>query len=537
MLHSCALLVPDAARGKRLDRFLSNKIPSVSRERVKNAIRDGDCLLDGRVCAVASTRLAPGQRIELRLTPRFGKLTPEEGEPGLIWHDEHLAVLDKAAGLTVHPCPSCPETTLVHRLLARFPQLARMEGLRPGIVHRLDKDTSGLMVVALHEEARLKLAEAFARREVEKDYLALAHGVPDPHKGDIHTPIGRHPLQKIKMAPVPENKGGKPAHSRYTVLHADPAERFSLLAVRIFTGRTHQVRVHMASLGHPLWGDSLYGTATGHDPVPRQMLHAHKLAFTHPVTGSSMRFTSPPPQDFLHAATMLARRMRPLVIVGIPGSGKSSLLRLLERAGLPCFSADAAVCRLYETGRDGWLCLHRRYAGDFTPDGMASVDRRTLFAAMRQDHRIRLDVQDMIHPLVRHELHLFWRLAEAAGEECAAAEIPLYLEGGRHAEDKAFAVPLLIGVSCTDEARRARLAAGRGWSEDTQAMFDAWQWSQERKMRACDLVIDNSGPPEHLERQAEDLLTQLRALRRQEEESLAARLAALWTQDHDFAGT
>ncbi|MDR2695328.1 MAG: dephospho-CoA kinase [Deltaproteobacteria bacterium] len=528
MLHSCTLLVPDAARGERLDRFLGNKIPSVSRERVKNAIREGNCLLDGRVCAVASTRLAPGQRIELRLALKLPALVPEEGELSLIWHDEHLAVLDKAAGLTVHPCPSCPGATLVHRLLARFPQLARMEGLRPGIVHRLDKDTSGLMVVALHEEARLKLAEDFARREVEKDYLALAQGVPDPRKGDIRIPIGRHPLQKIKMAPVPEGKGGRPAHSRYAVLYADPAERFALLEARIFTGRTHQIRVHMASLGHPLWGDSLYGAVAGSEHVPRQMLHAHKLAFTHPMTGSRLRFTSPPPPDFLHSATLLSRRMRPLVIVGAPGSGKSLLLGLLERAGLPCFSADAAVHRLYESGRDGWLCLHRRYGGHFTPDGMASVDRKALFAAMREDRRILHDVQDMIHPLVHHELHQFWRLAATTGEECAAAEIPLYLENGRRDEENGLAAPLLIGVYCTDQERRARLAAGRGWNEDTQALLDSWQWPQERKMQACDVVIDNSGPPEQMERQAEDLLTHVRALRRKEEEELAARLTALW---------
>ena len=528
MQQSHTLFVPDAARGERLDRFLGAAIPSVSRERIKKAVRNDGCLLDGRICAVASTRLAPGQRIELRLAPEVNALTPEAGELCLIWHDDHLAVLDKAAGLTVHPCPSCPEATLVHRLLARFPQLARMEGQRPGIVHRLDKDTSGLMVVALNESARLKLAEDFARREVEKEYLALARGVPDPHAGDIHTPIGRHPQRKIAMAPVPENRGGRPAHSRYTVLYADPARRFSLVAVRIFTGRTHQIRVHMASIGHPLWGDRLYGPGAKHDPIPRQMLHARALAFSHPVTGARLHFTSPPPQDFLHAATLLARRMRPLVIVGAPGSGKSSLLRLLEQAGLPCFSADAAVHRLYKAGRDGWLCLHQRYGGNFTPDGKA-VDRKALFAAMRNDGRILREVREMIHPLVRHELGLFWRRAESSGEECAAAEIPLYLENGWRAEEHGFAAPLIIGVSCADEERRARLAAGRGWDDATLAALDAWQWPQARKMQACDELLDNSAAPEHLKRQAEELLARIHALRQKEEEALAARLTALWT--------
>jgi len=529
MPQSHILVVPDDARSERLDRFLGGNIPSLSRERVKKAILDGACLLDGQLCAVPSTRLIPGQRIELRFEPEPGSLTPEAGELSLVWHDEHLAVLDKPAGLTVHPCPSCPDATLVHRLLAHFPQMARMEGRRPGIVHRLDKNTSGLMIVALNEESRLKLAKNFAQRAVEKEYLALAHGVPDSAKGDIQTPIGRHPLQKIKMAPVPENKGGRPAHSRYTVLYADPSKRFSLISVRIVTGRTHQIRVHMASLGHPLWGDVLYGPGVKHAPVPRQMLHAHKLSFTHPVTGKRLHFASAPPTDFQHSAKILARRMCPLVIVGAPGSGKSSLLRLLEKSGLPCFSADTAVHRLYESGRDGWLCLHRRYGGSFTPDGSGTVDRKALFAAMRKDRRVLHEVQDMIHPLVRHELTLFWRLAETGGKECAAAEIPLYLEGGWHTEDNDCAAPLLVGVYCKDAERHKRLAVGRNWNEETQAMLDSWQWSQSRKMQACDVVIDNSGPPEHLENQVEKLLARVRSLRQKTEEEFAARLTGLWT--------
>jgi 23S rRNA pseudouridine1911/1915/1917 synthase len=523
MPHVYDLHVPDARRGERLDRFLAAALPSVSRERIKKAIRCGHCLLDGRVCAAPSTRLAPGRRIELRIEPDRDGPTPEAGALNLVWHDKDLVVLDKPAGLAVHPCPSCPASTLVHRLLAHFPQMSSLEGLRPGIVHRLDKDTSGLIVAALNEGARLKLSSDFARREVEKEYLALVRGVPNPKQGDIQAPIGRHPRQKIKMALVPEAQGGKAAHSAYAVLHADPLERFSLVRVRIFTGRTHQIRVHMASIGHPLWGDALYGGAKG--PAARQMLHAHRLAFTHPTTGERLRFTCPPPPDFLRAALSLGRRMRRLVVVGAPGSGKSALLRLLEKAGLPCFSSDAAIRLLYEKGGDGRLCLHQRYGGRFTSDG--DVDRNALFAAMRDDGRILREVQDMIHPLARHALEQFWRQAESANVECAAAEVPLYLENGGHGGAD-FAAPLLVGVYCDDAERRRRLADGRGWSEETQAVIDSWQWPQEKKMKACDLTVNNSASVEHLERQAEDLLARGRALRQKDDEDFISGLAALW---------
>jgi 23S rRNA pseudouridine1911/1915/1917 synthase len=148
---------------------------------------------------------------------------------------------------------------------------------------------------------------------------------------------------------------------------------------------------------------------------------------------------------------------------------------------------------------------------------------------MREDRRILREVQDLIHPLVRHELGLFWRLAETAGEECAAAEIPLYLENNGCIEENGFAAPLIIGVYCEDEKRHARLAASRGWSEETQAALDSWQWSQARKMKACDTVLNNSATPEHLARQAAELLAHVRALRENEEEELAARLTGLWT--------
>jgi 23S rRNA pseudouridine1911/1915/1917 synthase len=519
--------VPDDARGERLDRFLGERIQDASRERVKKAVRAGACLVDGRTCPSPSFRLAPGMELVLTLA-REDALRPESGELTVLYSDETLAVLDKPAGLSVHPCPSCPENTLVHRLAAHFPQLARMGGLRPGIVHRLDKDTSGLMVVALEEASRLALAQSFARREVRKEYLALVRGIPSPACGDIHAAVGRDPVRKTKMAVLPETRGGKSAHSRYEVLYADPKNRFSLLNVRIFTGRTHQIRVHLASVGHPILGDALYGPGKAGDSAPRQMLHAHRLAFRRPADDKEFAFHSPPPPDFLQTAKTLSRRLLPVVLTGMPASGKSSLMRLLEEAGLPCFNADEAVHRLYAPGGDGRLCLLRRFGERFVPDAQSPVDRRALSAAVREDPSLLPEVEEMIHPLIIHEVRQFWATAEARGEEAAVAEIPLYFESGQWKYGSAFRVPPVIGVRCEEEERRRRRAA-REMNTELQEILETRHWPAERKLAACDMVIDNSGRPEELREQARQISARLRELREREEQELAARLTALWS--------
>ena len=249
-------------------------------------------MVDGLPVSRPDAKTRPGQRVLLELPPTENALSPEEGHLELLWQDESLVVCNKPAGLTVHPCPSCPEHTLVQRLLGRFPQLGRLEGLRPGIVHRLDKDTSGLLLVALTEPARLALSAAFARREVRKEYLVLVSGLP-PEQGECREPLGRHPTAKIKMAVLPETRGGKPAHTTWKRLWNTPDQRVSLLAVRIHTGRTHQIRVHLAHLGHPLVGDFLYGR----EEPPRCLLHACGLRCLSPETGQELRLFSPPPED------------------------------------------------------------------------------------------------------------------------------------------------------------------------------------------------------------------------------------------------
>ncbi|MDL2316687.1 RluA family pseudouridine synthase, partial [Desulfovibrio sp. OttesenSCG-928-A18] len=274
--------------GERLDRFLAKALGAEghSREKIKKRICEGAVLVDGLPVLAPRQLLARGSRVDIGIAAQSPRLRAEQGELSILFQDDCLAVLNKPAGLTVHPAPGREQGTLAHRLLAHFPQLAALDGFRPGIVHRLDKDTSGLILVALNERSRLGLAALFARHKVYKEYLALVQGVPAQPQGGIDAPIGRHPTQKTRMAVLPS---GKQATSAWRTLYADEAGRFALVAVRIFSGRTHQVRVHMRHLGHPLWGDALYGGKKASDPAlgapERQMLHAWKLAFTHPCAG------------------------------------------------------------------------------------------------------------------------------------------------------------------------------------------------------------------------------------------------------------
>lgn len=520
--------------GLRLDQFWARELAAqgVSRERAKDWIRDGLAAIDGRACAKPNTRLAGVERLTLRAPQGLGDwqagVRPEPGALDVVHADDSVAVLDKPAGLTVHPAPGLSGGTLVHRLLSRFPALAALmtdtDRFRPGIVHRLDKDTSGLIVVALTEKARLALARDFASRQVDKTYLAVVRGRPSRIEGEIDAPIGRHPTQKTKMAVV--EKGGRPARTGFRVLWTEPRGRASLLALSLFTGRTHQIRVHMAHLGHPLLGDAAYGPGRSAWPgpglAPRQMLHAFRLAFAHPGTGERMIFFRPPPADFLGLLLALAGTCLRVGIVGLPGSGKSTLLRILEERGEACFSADAAVARLYAPGQDGARWLAARFGGRFIgPDGGA--DRAALFAAMAASGSLRREIVDLVHPLVEHALLEFW--SAQASRPRAFAEVPLLLEGGWH---KKGLVDLVAGVHCPDSLRLGALRQGRGIAPERQAVFDSWQWPMREKLGQCQLVVENPGDVAGLARRAEALLRALDSISGSRRERFAAWLSALW---------
>ncbi len=297
-------LTADAAdRGQRVDQFLAHKLPSLSRSRVQALIAEGQVSLDQEPTR-PSHRLKGGEALELVLAPPVPAEPQAEALPlRVLFQDKDLLVLDKAAGMVVHPGAGHARGTLVNALLHHVTDLQGIGGtLRPGLVHRLDKDTSGLLVVAKNEHALKALQDAFRSREVEKTYLALVVGQP-PDTGTIRTLYGRHPTQRVRFS-------GKVARGKPAVTHYRVVERLgdlALVEVKLETGRTHQIRVHLAEAGFPLVSDALYGPkkAQRKELIGRQALHAAKLAFRHPRTAKSMAFEAPLPDDFQAALRAL----------------------------------------------------------------------------------------------------------------------------------------------------------------------------------------------------------------------------------------
>lgn len=268
--------------GMRLDQCLSFYLPSVSRAMVISSIRKGLILVDG-VHRKSSYRLKSDEILQGIVESKAAiDVLPEKIDFPILYEDDSLLLIAKPPGLVVHPGSGNENGTLVNGLLHHCQMIADVgDSLRPGIVHRLDKDTSGIMVVAKTESVHRSLVDCFKNRRLEKEYLALLHGVPKEKSGRIVASIGRHPVQRQKMAIRPT--GGKHAASRWEVLQSFD-NRYSLVKVVIETGRTHQIRVHMAHLGCPVAGDRVYGSGRDNSDFPRQLLHASRLAFHHPDT-------------------------------------------------------------------------------------------------------------------------------------------------------------------------------------------------------------------------------------------------------------
>jgi 23S rRNA pseudouridine1911/1915/1917 synthase len=319
MSETRTVLVPPEASGQRLDHFLATQLEGVSRSRVQLLLDQGDVVIDG-ARPKASLKLRGGEQIVVtgEPHPKPLKAAPEDIPLDVVYEDADLAVINKPAGMMVHAGSGQSDDarsggTLVNALLHRFRALSSNSGdLRPGIVHRLDKNTSGLIIVAKNDPAHAALASLFSGRQVNKTYIALVHGSIEKAKGTITEAIGRDPLRRTRMTTRP-TENARSAVSHYEVVRRLTTRfgRFTLIRVRIETGRTHQIRVHMASLGHPVVGDTLYGAAgqlteqnlARRKQVPerlrlgRNFLHAARLEFQHPISKKTLQLESPLPQE------------------------------------------------------------------------------------------------------------------------------------------------------------------------------------------------------------------------------------------------
>ncbi|MGH9587871.1 MAG: RluA family pseudouridine synthase [Acidobacteriaceae bacterium] len=313
-------LVPAEAVGQRLDAWLAARLENVSRARVQLLLSESKVLVNG-AAAKPSLKLRGGESIEVlgEAAPPPLHAIPESIPLDIIYEDRDLSVINKPAGMMVHAGSGSTEDarnrgTLVNALLNHYAELSHSaDPIRPGIVHRLDKQTSGLIIIARNDAAHLKLGEMFSRRQIRKTYIALVHGALKQEKGTINAPISRDAIRRTRMTTRRE-EGSRSAVSHYTVIRRIESRfgKFTLVSVRIETGRTHQIRVHLASIGHPVVGDTLYGAPARiqtpgpkkkSDPepeslsLPRSFLHATELEFAHPITGKPLSLSAPLPEE------------------------------------------------------------------------------------------------------------------------------------------------------------------------------------------------------------------------------------------------
>ena len=314
-------VVDDEGGGERLDSFLSAGIPELSRSRLQKSIKAGDCLVDGEVVVKPSFRLKEGSIVELSFSPPSPiSVEPEPIDLDIVYEDDWLVVVNKAPGMVTHPAPGHPSGTLVNALLYHCEDLSGIGGvMRPGIVHRLDAGTSGLLVVAKNDEAHISLSRQLMQREVHRVYLAVVWGEMPLKEGTIDALVGRSKRDRKKMAVLLE--GGKRAVTHYSVV--DTLGPFQYIRLKLETGRTHQIRVHLSHIGHPVLGDPVYGgrkIRRGNlsrldvdrakkvlEVVNRQLLHAVSLEFEHPATGERMFFEASLPGDFRQALEILSK--------------------------------------------------------------------------------------------------------------------------------------------------------------------------------------------------------------------------------------
>ncbi len=294
----------------RLDRYLAQHLPDLSRSRIQQLIEQGNIQVNGKVCTSKKATVQPGDRIFLIIPAAQPlELQAEDIPLDILYEDDFLLIINKPAGLVVHPAPGHSQGTLVNALLAHCPNLPGIGGVqRPGIVHRLDKDTTGAMVIAKTDQAQQHLQAQLKAKTARREYLGIVYGAPSAESGTIDLPIGRHPVDRKKMAVVPIEKGGRAAVTHWRV--KERLGNYTLMHFQLETGRTHQIRVHCAQIGHPIVGDPVYssGRSVGVN-LSGQALHAWRLRLQHPVTQELIEVTAPPPPEFNTLLEVLRRRI------------------------------------------------------------------------------------------------------------------------------------------------------------------------------------------------------------------------------------
>ena len=298
------VIVDEPGVGQRIDRFVAESVADLTRSAVQRLIEQGHITRNDKPTRAAES-LKLGDRIAVQLPPPVDTDLVAENMPiTVLYADDDIIVVDKAAGMVVHPAPGHARGTLVNALLWHFPGMQIGGGIRPGIVHRLDRDTSGVLVVARHDAALNHLQQQQYERHMHKVYLALVEGGFAVDAGVVDAPIARHPRDRMRMAVV---TGGRPARTHWQV--RERLQQLTLLDLTLETGRTHQIRVHCQHMRHPIIGDPVYGANMSTIHLKRQFLHAHTLGFVHPRTGQPVSFTSPLPHDLQRVLDHIHRRM------------------------------------------------------------------------------------------------------------------------------------------------------------------------------------------------------------------------------------
>jgi 23S rRNA pseudouridine1911/1915/1917 synthase len=296
-------------KADRIDRYLSQHLPDLSRSRIQQLIEQGQVQVNDKICTSKKVTVQSGDRISITIPEAKPlDLQPEAIPLDVLYEDDSLIIINKPAGLVVHPAAGHESGTLVNALLAHCTNLAGIGGVqRPGIVHRLDKDTTGAIAIAKTDQAHQHLQAQLKAKTAQREYLGVAHGAPSVDKGTIDQPIGRHPVDRKKMTILPVDKGGRTAITHWQV--RERLGNYTLIYFRLETGRTHQIRVHSAHMGHSLVGDSVYGSGRSVGVnLPGQALHAWRLRLQHPVSGEWIEAIAPLPPAFITLLDVLRRR-------------------------------------------------------------------------------------------------------------------------------------------------------------------------------------------------------------------------------------